>query len=102
LPEGSLGVTLNPGNLIVNSFSPREAIESLGPHIMYVHAKDGVRDLARGRGVEVQLGRGSADFPTLLGTLEEYAYRGYFTVEREHADDPIGEIGMAVEYLKNM
>ncbi len=102
LPEGSMGVTLNPGNLIVNSFSPREAIESLGPHIMYVHAKDGVRDLARGRGVEVPLGRGSADFPTLLGALEEYAYRGYFTVEREHADDPIGEVGMAVEYLKNM
>lgn len=102
LPDGSMGVTLNPGNLIVNSFSPSEAIQSLGPHIMYVRAKDGVRDLARGRGVEVALGRGSADFPTLLGALEEYAYRGYFTVDREHADDPIGEVGMAVEYLRNM
>ena len=102
LPEGSLGVTLNPGNLIVNSFSPSEAIRALGPHIMYVHAKDGVRDLAQGRGVEVPLGRGSADFPSLLGALEEYAYRGYFAIERENAEHPVHEIGMAVEYLQNM
>ena len=39
LPEGSLGVTLNPGNLIVNSFSASDAVASLGQHIMYVPRK---------------------------------------------------------------
>jgi sugar phosphate isomerase/epimerase len=102
LPEGSLGVTLNPGNLVVNSFSAAEAVDAIGTSIMYVHAKDGVRDLAQGRGVEVPLGRGSADFPTLIGKLEEHTYRGYFTVERENADDPVGEVAAAIEYLKNM
>jgi len=102
LPEGSIGVTLNPGNLIVNNHSPREAIEALGEHIMYVHVKDGVRDLAQGRGVEVPLGRGSADMPELIGMLEDYSYRGYFTIERENATDPIGEVSMAMEYLRNI
>jgi sugar phosphate isomerase/epimerase len=102
LPEGSIGITLDPGNLIINNYSPAEAVESLGESIMYVHAKDGVRDLARGRGVEVPLGRGSSDFPALLGALEEHAYRGYFTVERENATDPVAEVGAAIQYLKHL
>ena len=60
-----------------------EAVEALGPRILHVHARDGVRDLARGRGLEVPLGRGSADFPGLLGALENFSYRGYFTIARE-------------------
>src|SRR5262249_47737699 len=63
LPPGSLGVTFDPGNLVVNGFSVRSALEALGPHVMHVHAKDGVRDVAQGRGLEVPLGRGSVDFP---------------------------------------
>ncbi len=77
-------------------------MNDLGQHIMYVRAKDGVRDLAQGRGLEVPLGRGSADFPELIGLLEEFGYRGYFTVARENATDPINEISMAVEYLSNI
>lgn len=102
LPEGSLGVTLNPGNLIVNRFSARDAVAELGEHVMYVHAKDGVQDLAQGRGVEVPLGRGSADFPELIGALEEFSYRGYFTVERENTADAVNEAAMAVQYLQNI
>ncbi len=102
LPEGSIGVTLNPGNLIVNSFSASDAVSLLGQHIMYVRAKDGVRDLAQGRGLEVPLGRGSADFPQIIGTLEEHGYRGYFTVARDNANDPVGEAAAAVQYLTNI
>ncbi len=102
LPEGSIGITLNPGNLIIHGFSASAAVNELGQHIMYVRAKDGVRDLAQGRGLEVPLGRGSADFPELIGLLEEFGYRGYFTVARENATDPINEISMAVEYLSNI
>ena len=101
-PDGAIGITLNPGNLIVNSFSPREAIEKLGRDIMYVRAKDGVRDLAQGRGLEVPLGRGTADFPELIGMLEEHAYRGYYTIARDHSADPVNEAAMAVEYLRNI
>lgn len=102
LPVGAIGVDLDPGNLIINGFSAREAAEKLGAHVLHIHARDGVRDLARGRGLEVPLGRGSADFPELLGVLEEHVYRGYLTVERENAADPLVEVGQAVEYLSNV
>lgn len=102
LPPGSTGVNLDPGNLVINGFSVIEAVESLGPSITHVHVKDGVRDLAQGRGIEVPLGRGSVDFPALLGALEEFGYRGYFTIERERADDPVFEIGQAVKYLRSL
>jgi sugar phosphate isomerase/epimerase len=102
LPTGSIGIDLDPGNLIVNGFSPLEAVETLGSEIVYVHARDGVRDLARGRGLEVPLSRGSADFPALLGALEERHYRGFFTIARHEADDPEAEVAAAVSYLKSL
>lgn len=102
LPAGFIAVDLNPGNLIINGFSPREAVEQLGQYILHVHARDGVRDLAQGRGLEVALGRGSADFHELLGLLEEHTYRGPVTIERHSAEDPVREIGVAVQYLQNL
>ena len=102
LPDGSIGVDFDPGLLLINGFSAREAVDVLGPHIMHVHARDGVRDLAQRRGLEVALGRGSADFPELLGVLEEHRYRGWFTVEREQAQDPVNEVSNAVQFLKNI
>ena len=102
LPEGSIGVALNPGQLIVNGFSASDAVSELGEHIMYVRAKDGVRDLAQGRGLEVPLGRGSVDFPELIGQLEEHDYRGYFSIARDNAADPVNEVAMAVDYLRNI
>jgi sugar phosphate isomerase/epimerase len=102
LPEGGIGADLDPGTLIVHGFSPLEAAEALGAKILHVHARDGVRDLARGRGLEVPLGRGSADFPALLGTLEDHQYRGFFTVARQDSENPEAEIAAAVEYLKNL
>lgn len=102
LPAGNVGVDLDPANLIINGYSPLEAVRALGPHILHVHAKDAARDLAQGRGVHVPLGRGSTDFPALLGALEEHDYRGYFTVEREGAENPVAEIAQAIEYLKSL
>jgi sugar phosphate isomerase/epimerase len=102
LPHGAVGVCLNPGALIINGFSPLEAVAALGANITYVHAQDGVRDLAQGRGIEVQLGRGAADFPALLGSMEEHDYRGYWTIQREKAENPTEEIAQAVSYLKSL
>jgi sugar phosphate isomerase/epimerase len=102
LPAGSIGVDLNPAQLILHGHSPAEAVRALGPHIVHVHATDGTRDLAQNRGVEVALGRGSAEFPELLAILEEHQYRGYITIERRGADQPAAEIAQAVEFLRNL
>lgn len=102
LPPGTLAVNLDPGNLIVNGFSPLEAAEVLGPHIRHVHAKDGVRDLGQGRGNEVPLGRGIVDFHSIIGTLEQHGYRGYYTIERDRAENPEYEVAAAVAYLRSL
>jgi sugar phosphate isomerase/epimerase len=102
LPAGCLGVDLNPGNLLVHGHAPLDAIERLGSHILHVHASDGVCDRARGRGQRVALGRGMADWPALLGALEEQDYRGDFTIERADADDAAYELESAVKYLRSL
>jgi sugar phosphate isomerase/epimerase len=102
LPVGSLGVDLNPGNLLVHGHLPREAVQTLGPHILHVHVTDGVRDRARGRGQLVPVGRGMADWPELLGALEEQDYRGDFTIERRDAEDAEYELHAAVKYLRSL
>ena len=102
LPAGSIVVDFDPGNLIINGFSAAEAAKKLSEFVYHVHARDGVQDLAQGRGVEVELGRGSADFPNLLGILEESQYRGFLTIQRDSAAQPIVEVGQAVEFLRNI
>ena len=102
LPEGSLMVDLDPGLLVMHGHSVAEAVEQLGPWIAHVHARDGARDLALGQGVEVPLGRGSVDFELLLGLLSEREYRGYLTIQRDQAAQPLQEIELAIQYLRRL
>ena len=101
LPDGSAGVTLNPGNLLVNGYDLAE-LEKIARHVMLVHAKDGVPDRSRGRGTEVPLGRGLAEFPQIVATLEEFRFAGYFIVEKDNPRNPVDEIGTAVQFLRNI
>ncbi|MEX0610696.1 MAG: sugar phosphate isomerase/epimerase family protein [Pirellulales bacterium] len=100
LPEQTVGVDLHPTSMILGGHSPLEAVEVLGPHVLHVHACDAVRDAAGGRAREVELGRGMADFPELLGRLTEFDYRGWVTIERRDAPDPLSDIENAVAYLR--
>jgi sugar phosphate isomerase/epimerase len=67
-----------------------------------VHAVDAVRDFSSGRNLEVELGRGSVDFPALLGQLEEFEYRGWATIERQNSEQVIDDIANAVKFLRAM
>jgi sugar phosphate isomerase/epimerase len=100
LPDGLMAVHLDPGQLMVNGFSPSEATRELAQYVSHVHASDAVRDLARGRGEETMLGQGSVDFAEILGLLEEQGYDGYFTVGREAATNPVLEIEAAMQYMR--
>lgn len=102
LPEGTIGVDLDPGQLIINGFSATEAVQALAGQILHVTASDGVRDLAIGRGLEVPLGRGVADFPELIAQLEQQRYTGWFTIHRRNSEQPIAESGDAIEFLRNL
>jgi sugar phosphate isomerase/epimerase len=63
---------------------------------------DATRDVAQGRGFEVPLGQGNAEFPELLAALEEQQYRGYITVARHDTMDPLGDIQQALRFLRNL
>jgi sugar phosphate isomerase/epimerase len=101
LPEGTLGLDFDPGGMIIHGHSPQAVIEKHGRNVLHVHARDGVRDLARGRGLEVALGRGEAEFPALAALLETRGYRGYYTLERS-GENAVSEIGQGVKYLKSL
>ncbi len=102
LPAGTLAIDLNPGGLVANALSPQEVVRAVGSDIRHVWANDSVRDLARGRGLAVELGRGSVDYPALLGALEECRYQGNFTIVRDDSGNPVEEFGHAVQFLHNV
>jgi sugar phosphate isomerase/epimerase len=98
--EKTIGIAYNPANLIANNFSAEESLVACAPHILLVHARDAVRDLARGRGIDVPLGRGSAEFPSILAHLEQRHYNGWFVIDHEPTPTAIEEIGYGVSFLK--
>jgi sugar phosphate isomerase/epimerase len=102
LPMHSLVVDFDPADFLINGISPTDAMKVLGEHVMSFRARDAVRDHSQGRGLEVQLGRGSIDWAALLGTLEEHGYNGFVTVERDAEDNSIEECGQAMEFLTNL
>ena len=102
LPESTAGLDLHPGQLMSHGHSPREFVDIVGQHITHVHAVDAVRDLSSGTSDEVELGRGTVDFPELLGMLEEYDYRDWITIERRNSTQPIQDVSNAVQFLRSL
>ena len=102
LPTGTMWLDLNPARLIAQGESPAEFTSIAGRHIAHVYATDAVYDLATSQGVEVELGRGTADFPELLGMLEEHNYREWLTISRLASQQPIEDCRNAVSYLRSL
>lgn len=102
--EAFIAVALNPGQLIINRHDVREAIVALRDRIQLVSAVDGVLDLAAGRGLSVPLGRGTADFPELIGLLEDIQYRGDYVVGRKEMprESALEELQQSVNYLRSL
>lgn len=102
LPEGALGVDLSPAPLVVAQGSAIDYVDVLGAHVVHVHGNDAVRDPGSQQGVEVELGRGLADYPQLLGRLEEHGYRGWITLVRQSSARQLEDLENAVRYLRAM
>lgn len=100
LADQTIGIAFNPANLLVNDCYSEDAIGICASRTLVVTARDAVRDLARRRGLDVQLGRGSIDFPHILGRLEQQQYSGWYIVDRPDSDQPIEDIGNAIQFLR--
>jgi len=102
LPAHSLVVDFDPADFIVNGQSPEQAMKILAEHVRSLRARDAATDLSLGRGVEVQLGRGSVEWASLLGKLEESNFNGYITIERDAEQDSVIQCAQAIEFLTNL
>jgi L-ribulose-5-phosphate 3-epimerase len=82
-------------------FEPLTGVKVLGEYIVHTHAKDALvkRDGTR---KEVPLGSGWVDWPVYVQSLMDEGYEGYYAIERETGDDPVGDITRAVEFLKSI
>ncbi len=96
---GIIGADLDPGNLAANGHSSSK-YRIARPRILHVHATDGVCDPGKRRGERVELGSGVADFPALLGALEEVGYQGYYTIQPAAGGDAQAEAARAIEFLR--
>ena len=102
LPAMAIGVDFDPAQIIINRMDVVSGMKILAEHVLHFRARDAVHDLSQGRGLEVELGRGSVDLPALLGLLEEMNYDGYFTVERDAESQPVLHCANAIEYLNRL
>ncbi len=102
LPINSLKVDFDPAGLLMRQQPVTETMKALAEHVTHFRARDAVQDLSVGRTTEVQLGRGSVDWPALLGLLEEKSYQGFLTVQRDAESNAIGQCGESLEYLDQL
>ena len=100
LPEGIAGFDLNPAELIARGIRPREFAQQFGARVLHVYANDALRSAGGSPAVETQLGRGQADFPETLASLEEYGYRGWVTLQRNDPRRAAEELADAVRFLR--
>lgn len=112
----ALRVNYDPANLILwpaaymkdnydrekafDEYRPVEGVKDIGKYTVHVHAKDG-KVFPEGRR-EVPLGEGWVDWERFVALLKKSGFDGYYAVEREVGDDPVGDITRAVEFLKTL
>jgi sugar phosphate isomerase/epimerase len=99
---GSLGVSFDPANLLMNGFSPYDSARALAGRIVYIQAKDARRAGASRAAQEVPLGHGDIDWMLLAGQLEEVDYRGWMTVQRETGSSRREDIAAGVGFLRRI
>lgn len=99
---GSLGVNLDPANLLMNGFDPYASTQALQGQIVHVHVKDARTTGPNRAAAEVPLGHGALDWMKLIDLLDEGEYRGWLTIERETAPASLEEMTASVALLRRI
>jgi L-ribulose-5-phosphate 3-epimerase len=104
----NLRINFDPANMILyGTGDPIAALDTLGPHVITVHCKDGdwpPKGLPGALGEEKPLGQGSVGMERFITKLREIGYKGPLTIERE-ASDPVRrrrDIAAAVDLLRSL
>jgi sugar phosphate isomerase/epimerase len=106
--RANLGINFDPANMILyGTGDPIAALDTLAPHVLTVHCKDGdwpPENSPGALGEEKPLGQGSVGMQRFIAKLKEIGYKGPLTIERE-ASDPVQrqhDIAMGAELLRRL
>ena len=94
LDTAGVRVNFDPANFIIYGYDLRAAVDELLPYVVHTHAKD-----AKGQ-EEIPLGQGDVDFDWYIPQIRSQGFDGFFTIEREVGDDPVGDIAEAIAFLR--
>lgn len=117
LSSTGVAVNFDPANFVmVTGDDPVQAVYTLKDYIVHTHAKDGkkLRDVnpeiiyriideeanSGNAYIELPLGEGDVDFKNYLKALENVGYRGFLTIEREVGENPVADISLAADFLR--
>jgi sugar phosphate isomerase/epimerase len=104
----NLGINFDPANMILyGTGEPIAALELLRPHVLSVHAKDGLwpaPEIPGALGTEVPLGQGAVGMPRFVETLRRTGFNGPLNVERETDNQVarVADMGMGVSLLRSL
>ena len=103
---GNLGINLDPANLLMyGKANPSDAIDVFGKYVRCMHAKDGEYPTGgRSLGAEKPIGKGRADFPSMIAKLKALGFGGALIIEREIPEGPeqSRDILAAKDYLEQL
>jgi sugar phosphate isomerase/epimerase len=106
--RGNLRINFDPANMILyGTGDPIAALDTLAPHVITVHCKDGdwpPKDSPGALGEEKPLGQGSVGMQRFIAKLKEIRYRGPLTIEREASDpaERLRDIRMGIGLLQRL
>ncbi len=122
LGAGGVRVNFDPANLVMCvDDRPENALKYIGKYVVHTHAKDGIMlkkkveeavaigeeakehkaMLEMGRKyLELPLGEGDVNFDIYLPALAGTGYNGFLTIEREVGGNPVADIELAVNFLR--
>ena len=101
ITEGPVGVNFDPASFVLAGFHPTESLRALHATVAHFVIRDALRDV-EGSGVEVPVGRGEVDWDEFVALVGEAEYRGWLTVDRTQGEDKRGDLGRAIQFLRNM
>lgn len=99
---GSLGVNLDPANLLLHGFDIYDSLMALKKWIVHTDAKDARVASASRAKEEVPLGHGDIDWMLWLSSLDAIGYKGWITLERESGDHRFADIAEGAKFLRRL
>ena len=98
--SAGLGVSYDPGSVLLHGGDPLAGVVELGGAIVYSHARDARRDTTTGDVTEDVPGTGEVDWRAYLAALEGIGYNGSLTVHRSGPALSVDDAGASIAFLK--